>query len=352
MIALGIETSCDETAAAIVEENGRVRSDIIHSQIATHQPYGGVIPELASRDHVEHLARVVREALTRASCTLADVDLIGVTCRPGLSGALLVGVQAAKGLAWGASKPIYGVDHLIGHLVSPFLVRGDAVAPRPAMPHVALLVSGGHTALYRVRGFLPEHIDELGATRDDAAGEAFDKASKLLGLGYPGGPEIQRAAMGGDARAVKFLAPMRDTDSFDFSFSGLKTQIRSWVDRHGVPTGHALADVCASLQACVVDVLVHKTVRAAIASNVSAITIGGGVAANGPLRDAMARVAAERGIACAVPELASTTDNAAMIALCALLQARAGRDADGFALGVETKTSIAVRTRKGRGLRT
>ena len=353
MLALGLETSCDETAAAVVDENGRVHSDIIHSQVATHRPYGGVIPELASRDHVAHIARVVREAMTRANASWSMLDAVGVTNRPGLAGALLVGVQAGKGMAWAANKPLFGVDHLIGHLVSPLLVRDDTARARPALPHVALLVSGGHTALYCVRGFMPADIEELGATRDDAAGEAFDKGAKLLGLGYPGGPEIQRVAMRGNARATPFIAPMRDGPSLDFSFSGLKTQLRVWVDAHGVPApdSQTLADVCAAYQAAIVDVLVHKTMRAARSCDVTCVTLGGGVAANGPLRQALAAAAENAGRACVVPELASTTDNAAMIALAALLQARAGRTPDDFSLGVDTKTSIATRTRKGRGLR-
>ena len=211
MIVLGIETSCDETGAAIVRNDGLVLSDVVESQIASHAPYGGVVPEVASRDHVKNVGPVVRAALAAANVTLEDVDAIAVTARPGLVGALLVGVQVAKGLAFAADKPLVGVDHLVGHLLAVFLKRESDTHDVPAFPFVALLVSGGHTAIYRVDGPDPSECKELGTTRDDAAGEAFDKVAKLLGLPYPGGPEIDRRALRGDANRVPLKSPMPGT---------------------------------------------------------------------------------------------------------------------------------------------
>ena len=235
---LGLESSCDETAAAVVDvsPDGRARvvSDVIHSQVALHAEYGGVVPELASRDHLRNVAPVVKEALARARIELKDLDGIAVTNRPGLVGALLVGVQMAKALAWSTDVPFVGVDHLVGHLLAVFLERdGEPAAAQstpslPSFPYAALLASGGHTALYRVDAPRAESIVELGATRDDAAGEAFDKVAKLLGLGYPGGPIVDRLAAEGDAHAFAIPIPMNDKASLEFSFSGVKT----WVARH------------------------------------------------------------------------------------------------------------------------
>ncbi|MCK6592204.1 MAG: tRNA (adenosine(37)-N6)-threonylcarbamoyltransferase complex transferase subunit TsaD, partial [Polyangiaceae bacterium] len=234
MRVLGIETSCDETAAAVVTETGDVLSDVVKSQIALHAPYGGVVPELASRDHARAVIPVVREALERAGVSIGDLDGIAVTSRPGLAGALLVGLQAAKGIAWGAGKPLVTVDHLVGHLLAVFLRRrspSGASAPfsSPAYPFIALLASGGHTAIYRADGPSLAQIRELGATRDDAAGEAFDKVAKLLGLGYPGGPVVDKLAAQGDAargrEIFKLPSPMAQRESLEFSFSGIKTAI-------------------------------------------------------------------------------------------------------------------------------
>jgi N6-L-threonylcarbamoyladenine synthase len=221
VLVLGIESSCDETGAAIVDETGRVLADVVQSQVSLHAPYGGVIPELASRDHLRNLGPVVHEALAKAGVKLEQLDGLAVTNRPGLVGALLVGVQAAKGLAWATGLPLVGVDHLVGHLGAVFLRRHDDAAPPPEFPFVALLASGGHTAIYRVDGPLAQHVKELGATRDDAAGEAFDKVAKILGLGYPGGPAIDRLAKQGDAKAFELPAPMAHTKSLEMSFSGI-----------------------------------------------------------------------------------------------------------------------------------
>jgi N6-L-threonylcarbamoyladenine synthase len=300
MLVLGLESSCDETGAAVVDGDGRVLSDVVQSQVALHAQYGGVVPELASRDHLKNVGPVVREALARANVTLAEVDAVAVTNRPGLVGALLVGVQVAKGLAWAANKPLIGVDHLVGHLFAVFLDRG-AARPLPGFPFVALLVSGGHTAIYRVDAPRADAITELGGTRDDAAGEAFDKVGKLLGLGYPGGPVIDRLAANGDKTRFPLEAPMLHTKTLEMSFSGIKTRIAQLVEA-GLPPGEqALADVCASFQSAVVAVLVKKTLMAAEASGVKDIVLGGGVAANRELRTRLTEVAVSRGMRAFVP---------------------------------------------------
>jgi len=348
-LVLGIESSCDETGAAVVDASGVVRSDVVRSQVALHSPFGGVVPELASRDHVRNLAPVVIEALARAKLTLDQVDAVAVTNRPGLVGALLVGVQAAKGLAWAAGKPLYGVDHLVGHLLSVFLRReGEAARPPPEYPFVCLVASGGHTALYRVDGPQPGDITELGATRDDAAGEAFDKVGKLLGLGYPGGPRIDALAAEGHAEAVVLPRPMKG--SLEFSFSGLKTSVAARVAKDGVPEGQALKDLCASFQAVVTGALADKLVRAAEQEGVAHVVLGGGVAANRELRARVATLASERGLVAHVPSLASCTDNAAMIAYAGAMRA-AREPPDGWDLVATSATVLPRRTRKGRGAR-
>ncbi|WP_437625046.1 tRNA (adenosine(37)-N6)-threonylcarbamoyltransferase complex transferase subunit TsaD [Sorangium sp. So ce1151] len=354
MRVLGIETSCDETAAAVVTEGGDVLSDVVRSQVALHAPYGGVVPEVAARDHARAVVPVVREALARAGVTAADLDGIAVTSRPGLAGALLVGLQAAKGLAWAAGKPLVGVDHLVGHLLAVFLRRDGAPAPdeRPAFPYVALLASGGHTAIYRVDGPALGAIRELGATRDDAAGEAFDKVAKLLGLGYPGGPVVDRLAATGDAAAAAEAVPavMARKESLEFSFSGIKSAVARHVAKRGRPEGQALNDLCAAFQGAVVDALVQKTVRAARAEGIERVVLGGGVAANRGLRAKMAAACARRGLGLFVPPFASCTDNGAMIAYAGALRLAAG-ERDTLDLAPETRTALPRVTRKGGGVR-
>ena len=350
MRVLGIETSCDETAAAVV--NGAlVESDVVHSQVATHAPYGGIVPELASRDHVRNIRPVVEAALARASVTLEQIDGIAVTCRPGLSGALLVGIQAAQGLAWASQKPIVGVDHLIGHLLAVFLRYPDLPAATPAFPFIGLLASGGHTALYKVSGPLSGDIEELGATRDDAAGEAFDKVAKLLGLGYPGGPIIDRLAAEGRAGAIDLAKPMPGRGSLEFSFSGLKTNVLRWVGEHGLPgDDQTLRDLCASFQRRVVDALVDKALSAARHEGTQRIVIAGGVAANKELRSLGAERAQRAGIEWIVPPFRACTDNAAMIAYAGSMRLLRGDDDKGQ-LEMSPHTLLPTVTRKGRGRR-
>jgi len=308
MRVLGLESSCDETAAAIVDDGTTVLSDVVASQNEVHARYGGVVPELASRAHILNVVPVVQAALDRASTTLDAIDGIAVTNAPGLVGALLVGLQTAKAIAWVTGKPLVGVHHLQGHLSAIYLEPDP-----PPMPHVALIVSGGHTSLVRVDGH--GDIHELGATRDDAAGEAFDKGAKLLGLGYPGGVVIDTLARTGDPAAVKFPRAMTASSTgSDFSFSGLKTALLHHVRANGVPEGQGLADLCASYQAAIVEVLVRKTRRAVRDERLHHVQVCGGVAANSALRAALDRAGHEDEFRVHVPRPVRCTDNAAMIA--------------------------------------
>lgn len=314
MIVLGIESSCDETAAALVRHDGLVLADVVASQIKLHAPYGGVVPELASRAHLTNIVPVIEQALALLPGGLDEVDAIAVTNGPGLVGALLVGVQAAKALAWAKQKPLVGVNHLVGHLLAVYLRRDPDAQPVPLrMPYVALLASGGHTALYRVDD--AQRIEQLGCTRDDAAGEAFDKVGKLLGLGYPGGPIVDKLAAQGDPDAIRLPLPMRNKQSLEFSFSGLKTAVAQHVAKYGRPdTDQGRADLCASFQRAVVTSLVHKSVAACKQQKVPRLVLGGGVAANRGLRTMALEQCQRAGIELFVPPFASCTDNAAMIA--------------------------------------
>lgn len=351
MRILGIETSCDETAAAVVDETGFVLSDVVRSQVDVHAPYGGVVPELASRDHLRNIRPVVAAALAQSGLSLQKLDGVAVTCQPGLSGALLVGVQAARGLAWACQKPLVGVDHLLGHLLAPFLDFGAQDLERPAFPFVALLASGGHTALYRVESNAISGICELGATRDDAAGEAFDKVGKLLGLGYPGGPIIDQLARQGDPNAIVLSKPMARKTSLEFSFSGLKTNVARWVARNGRPgDDQTLRDLCAAFQKRVVDMLVNKTFRAAERCGVRTIVITGGVAANQQLRKVAAERAQSQKLRLCLPPLRACTDNASMIAYAGSQRLLRGENDIGR-LQMSPHTALHRVTRKGRGRR-
>jgi tRNA N6-adenosine threonylcarbamoyltransferase len=320
VIVLGIESSCDETAAAVVADGRRIVSSVVASQDDVHAPYGGVVPELASRRHIEVIVPVVERALGDARLRLADVDGIAVTYGPGLVGSLLVGTSLAKSLAWAHGKPLVGVNHLEGHIFAAFLTDDP-----PEYPFLALVVSGGHTALYHARA--ARHYELVGQTRDDAAGEAFDKVAKLLELGFPGGPLIQRAAEGGDPSAVAF-APARMTDGGrDFSFSGIKTSVSLYVKRHAPLSTAQVADVAASFQATVVRTLVRRTLAAATELGARRVVLTGGVAANAPLRAALASEAAAQGMRLHVPPRHLCTDNAAMIAAAGTARLVAGERA-------------------------
>jgi N6-L-threonylcarbamoyladenine synthase len=309
MLVLGLESSCDETAAAVVEDGRRVLSDVVASQANVHARFGGVVPELASRHHIINVVPVLAEALERAQVGLDAIDGIAVTRGPGLVGALLVAVQTAKAVAYAHNLPLIGVNHLEGHLSAVYLDD----APAPPFPHLALLVSGGHTSLIRVQA--PGDLRELGATRDDAAGEAFDKVAKMLGLGYPGGVQIDRLAVTGDPEAVALPQLMTKPETLlDFSFSGVKTAVLNHIRAQGIPEGPALNDLCASFQRTVVEVLVRKTRRAVAREGLPAVQVAGGVAANSGLRAAMRAAGGEDGFEVFIPPPKRCTDNAAMIA--------------------------------------
>jgi N6-L-threonylcarbamoyladenine synthase len=348
---LGIETSCDETAAAVVRSNGEVLSDVIESQVAAHAPYGGIVPELASRDHLRNVRPVIEAALERAGVGLDRLDGIAVTARPGLAGALHVGAQTALGLAFARQLPIVGVDHLVGHLCAAYLQYPDHPIEPPNGPFLALLVSGGHTALYRVDELTKSGIRELGATRDDAAGEAYDKVGKLLGLGYPGGPVIDRLAHEGDATRFELPRPMSRRDSLEFSFSGLKTNIARYVEQHGRPQDRAaLCDLCAAFQQRVVETLVRKSITALEREQLRTWVIGGGLRGGAQTFVCGDATADARGVRLVVPIPRACTDNAAMIALIGARRLLAGED-HGLSLEVSPHTELPRTTRKGRGLR-
>ncbi len=327
MLVLGIETSCDETAAAVVEDGRRVRSDVVASQVLVHAEFGGVVPEVASRQHTATIVPVLRRALEEAGVGWGDVDGIAVTNGPGLVGALLVGVETGKALGYALGRPVVGVNHLAGHLAAVFLedlspgstlapgasAAGASAAPVPPYPHLALLVSGGHTALIRVDRSGSYQL--IGATRDDAAGEAFDKVGKMLGLGYPGGVQIDRLSVAGNRAAFALPRALAGRDDVDFSFSGLKTAVSTLLSARAMPpVGPELADFAASVQAAIVDVLVRKSRRALLREGLSDLVVCGGVAANRGLRQAMAAAAAEDGFRLYIPPAKRCTDNAAMIA--------------------------------------
>jgi len=312
-LVLAIETSCDETAAALLQAPGKLRGHAIASQAAVHAAYGGVVPEVASRNHLAHVREVVEVALAQAGATLGEVDVFAATSGPGLASALLVGMAAAKGFALACDRPFLAVNHIEGHLLSPFF--GRAEIPEA----IGLVVSGGHTLLVDIRAAGRYRL--LGRTMDDAAGEAFDKVAKLLGMGYPGGPLIEAAARQGDGRRFELPRSMKNSGDFKFSFSGLKTAVRYLLPEIGDADR---ADLCASFQEAVVDVLVHKAVRAAKFCRRDVIAVSGGVGMNARLREKLAQAAAAGGIGVlfAAPELC--TDNAAMIAHAAALRARHG----------------------------
>ncbi|WP_163995744.1 tRNA (adenosine(37)-N6)-threonylcarbamoyltransferase complex transferase subunit TsaD [Pyxidicoccus caerfyrddinensis] len=320
MLVLGLETSCDETAAAVVEDGRRVLSDVVSTQVDIHRRWGGVVPELASRNHIVQVMPVIHEALTRAQKTLDDVDLIAVTSGPGLIGALLVGLQVAKGLSLATGKPFVGANHLEGHLLAIRLIEE---APEP--PFLGLVVSGGHTSLYDVQAYGSYRL--VGSTRDDAAGEAYDKTARILGLPYPGGLPIDQLAQQGNPEAIRFPRALPG-DNFDVSFSGLKTAVLHHTQKHGVPGGQALSDLCASFQEAVADVLSKKLVAAARRLGHKNLVLCGGVAANSRLRALCKARAEERGLNMFLPPVRLCTDNGAMIAVAGYEAYRRGLRGD------------------------
>jgi N6-L-threonylcarbamoyladenine synthase len=324
LLILGIETSCDETGVALYDTRTGLLGDALHSQVELHALYGGVVPELASRDHVRRLLPLTRSVLEGAGRTIADVDLVAFTQGPGLGGALLVGASVAAGLGIALDRPIVGIHHLEGHLLSPLLAE-----PRPDFPFVALLVSGGHTQLMRVDGVGQYAL--LGETQDDAAGEAFDKTATLLGLGYPGGPALAKLAETGDGKRYAFPRPMLASGDLNFSFSGLKTSVLTRVREMGTPDEKSRADLAASFQEAIVDVLAAKCLAALEREGLERLVVAGGVGANTRLRERLVEGAARRGARVFFPPLRLCTDNGAMIAFAAALKYPEGRSgADGF----------------------
>jgi N6-L-threonylcarbamoyladenine synthase len=330
LLVLGIESSCDETGVALVQSRGMelpgLLAHALYSQIDMHQAYGGVVPELASRDHIRRVLPLTEQVLQECGRRLADVDVIAFTRGPGLAGALLVGAGVACAMAAALNKPVLGVHHLEGHLLSPFLS-----ADPPQFPFVALLVSGGHTQLMQVDGVARYTL--LGETIDDASGEAFDKSAKLLGLPYPGGPALARLAQQGDAAAYKFPRPLLNSGNLDFSFAGLKTavlvQAKKLAQAHGLavpalPT-KVLADLAASTQAAIVDVLVKKSLAALRKTGLRRLVVAGGVGANRSLREQLNAVCASLGVRVHYPELHLCTDNGAMIAMAAAMRLQHGQ---------------------------
>jgi N6-L-threonylcarbamoyladenine synthase len=325
---LGIESSCDETGVALVRLRPQgwpeLLAQALHSQVDMHQAYGGVVPELASRDHIRRVLPLTRQVLADAGLAPGAVDLVAYTRGPGLAGALLVGAGVAVALGAALDRPTLGVHHLEGHLLSPFLAAGSGPEAL-AFPFVALLVSGGHTQLMRVDGV--GRYSLLGETVDDAAGEAFDKSAKLLGLGYPGGPALARMAQAGDPEAFRLPRPLLHSGNLDFSFAGLKTAVLMQLRRLGeAPGPQARADLAASTQAAIVEVLVAKTLAALRATGLRRVVVAGGVGANLRLRQSLDAGAARLGVRVHYPPLALCTDNGAMIAMAAALRLKAGLD--------------------------
>jgi N6-L-threonylcarbamoyladenine synthase len=350
-LVLGIETSCDETGVGIVRGT-TLLSNTISSSMDEHARYGGVVPEVAARAHLEAMTPAIAAALAEADVTLDEIDAIAVTSGPGLAGALMVGVGAAKALALAIEKPIYAVNHLVGHVGADVLRSPDggsldsrANEGELQYPTIALLVSGGHTSLLLVRDLVSD-VELLGETIDDAAGEAFDKVARLLGLPYPGGPEIDRAAVGGDPRAIRFprglsLPKDHDAHRYDFSFSGLKTAVARWVEKkqdagEDVP----LADVAASFREAVVDVLITKALAACAEHGIPRLLLGGGVVANARVREVAAQQAAVAGVALRIPPLSLCTDNGAMIAALGAQLIMAGRQPSSLGFGADSTLPV------------
>jgi N6-L-threonylcarbamoyladenine synthase len=313
---LALETSCDETAAAVVAEDGEVLSSEVASQIEAHRIYGGVVPEVASRNHILHMRLLVEQALAKAGANLHDIAAFAATSGPGLVSSLLIGSTFAKALALAEDRPFLAINHLEGHLLSPFMDQGEI------RPHVALVVSGGHTMLLHVRGVANYRL--LGRTRDDAAGEAFDKVAKMLGLPYPGGPEVDQLAKLGRHNAFEFPRSMMEPGNFEFSFSGLKTSVLYLLPKVDLTAGQTLSDVCASFQEAVVAVLVEKTVRAARVCGEKLIAVSGGVSCNSRLRELFAERCAAEGLDLLLAQSRYSTDNAAMIGFAAVQRWKTG----------------------------
>ncbi len=329
-LILGIETSCDETAASVTRDGREVLSNAIYTQIALHEVYGGVVPEIASRKHIDKIIYVMDTALKEAGITKDELDGVAVTYNPGLVGALLVGVSAAKAFAYGINKPLIPVNHIQGHIAANYIAH-----PELEPPFVCLVASGGHSHILHVKDY--RDFDILGATTDDAAGEAFDKVARVIGLGYPGGPKVNALAAEGNSEAIKFPRPH---NGFDFSFSGVKTAVINYVHNAEQKGGELnRADIAASFQQAVVDVLVNNTINAAKSVNCKSVALAGGVAANTALRAALSEAAEKEGMKLFYPPIDLCTDNGAMISCAGYLNYIAGMRAD-LTLNAEPQLSL------------
>ena len=316
-LTLGIESSCDETAAAVLADGRQVLSNVISTQIEIHKQYGGVVPEIASRHHLTNVNRVIEQALNEANVTMDQIDLVGVTYGPGLVGALVIGIAAAKAVSFATDTPLVGVNHMYGHVSSNFITY-----PELEPPFISLVVSGGHTNIIEMEDYTSCNV--IGATRDDAAGEAYDKVARVIGLGYPGGPKIDKLAKEGNPDAIKFKRVWLEKDSYDFSFSGLKTSVLNYVNhckQKGIEINRA--DVAAGFQEAAVEVLVEKSVKCAKEKGYGSLVLAGGVGANSRLRQALQQRCNEEGIKLYVPDRGLCTDNAAMIAVAAYYKYKA-----------------------------
>ena len=336
MLVLGLESSCDETAAAVLKDGDTLLSNVINDQIGVHSKYGGIVPELAGRSHNERIHRVISEAVGLAEVRLKDLDLIAVTMGPGLIGSLLVGLNTAKGLSYGLKTPMIGVNHLEGHILAMVLQK------KIPFPFIALIVSGGHTDLYRVSDF--GNYTLLGRTRDDAVGESFDKVGKMLGLPFPGGPEIEKLARKGNAKAHKFPRAYLEKGSLDFSFSGLKTSVRNSLQKRDQGKGQYLSDedVAAGFQGAVLDVLLDKLLSACEKEGLTRIVVTGGVAANGALREAVKNAAQKKRLEAFFPDRAFCTDNAAMIACAGYYKFINNQNLRADLMSLDAKANLAL----------
>lgn len=317
MLILALETSCDETACAVLENGKKVLSNVVASQTEFHKKYGGIVPEVASRKHIEVINPIIAEALEKAKKKFKDIDAVAVTYGPGLVGSLLVGLCAAKALAWSLKKPLIGVNHLEGHIYANFIPTPPSSSLSiPQFPFLCLIVSGGHTLLVLVKDH--GQYETLGRTRDDAVGEAYDKVARFLNLGYPGGPIIDKLAKKGDPHAISFKKPMiEDSYGYDFSFSGIKTAVVNYAQRNTIPAAQPIDDICASFQHTVVETLIDKLIKAAYDKQVGRVALAGGVSANSALRQQLQERGEKEGLEVMIPPLEYSTDNAAMIACAA-----------------------------------
>ncbi|MFT4577594.1 MAG: N6-L-threonylcarbamoyladenine synthase [Nitrospinales bacterium] len=334
MLVLGLETSCDDTAAAVLQDGNKLLSNIINDQSNIHSKYGGIVPELAGRSHIDQVHKVIRCALETAQVKLSDIDLLAVTVGPGLIGSLLVGLNTAKGISYGLGTPLVGVNHLEGHLLAIFLQK------QIEFPFIALVVSGGHTDLYRVNNFGQYRL--LGRTRDDAAGESFDKVAKMLGHKYPGGPKIEKMAVDGNPKAHKFPRAYLEKGSLDFSFSGLKTSVKNYIDKLQSSNGLSDGDIAAGFQEAVIEVLSKKIIMACEQEGLSRVVVTGGVASNGTLRKVVASVCTDSGYESWFPDPVFCTDNAAMIACAGYQKFKNFPDSKADLLNMDATASLLL----------